>query len=311
MNSVRIRLRYPDLDTFIEKFAPNVTRGGVFLASRNIQAVDTVIPFEIQLAGGAVVLAGTGRVTWVKEFNPAEPTRPYGMGVQFVSVEPATKPILARVLRAKEANGLRRPTGQFEPIGAQAGVAAGITNGRSATPPIDTSVDLVAEYGLSDATIRRMIDRSWRIGGRGDDLEDLLRQEPQEVATLAQALAELPRLLDPQYSRRRATGGYRAAEPVIAVRDPALDQPTPPPAAVSPPAVAAADEITQQTVEADLPGDGDTDGESDGLAAAGSDDASDTTDMTGDRDTVETMDTVVSAAPRARESNGRRRRRRR
>ena len=148
INPVRIRLRFPDVDTFVEKFAPNVTRGGLFLASRNIQPVGATIVFEIQLMTGAVALAGQGKVTWVKEFNPAEPNRPYGMGVQFVAIEPSSRAVLARILRAKEA-------GQAPPRGFTAAhatlTAAGPSspapnNGRPGSGAIDTSVDLAGEF---------------------------------------------------------------------------------------------------------------------------------------------------------------------
>src|SRR4051812_7022438 len=62
---VRVRSRYADLDTFVERFAPNVTRGGIFLASRAPRAVGEVFPFEVQLAGGEVALSGAGKVIWV------------------------------------------------------------------------------------------------------------------------------------------------------------------------------------------------------------------------------------------------------
>lgn len=220
-NPIRIRLRYADIETFVEKFAPNVTRGGVFLASRHIQAVGSLVAFEIQLAGGEPVLAGEGRVTWVKPFDPAEPTRAYGMGVQFVSVQPATKANLARILRAKEASGQgRRPTTEpHRPVGTTAigpypaRPTGSFQNGKPGVPPIDTSVDLAAEYGLDDHTVRRLIERTWMTGARtSDDLADLLKPEPAEPVTLAQALTELPRLLDPQYSRRRSSSGFRALE---------------------------------------------------------------------------------------------------
>ena len=87
-----MRLRYPDLETFVEKYAPNVTRGGIFLASREPRPVGDVLRFEVLLRQGGPVLSGEGRVTWVKEFNPAEPHRPYGMGVQFLYVDPETRP---------------------------------------------------------------------------------------------------------------------------------------------------------------------------------------------------------------------------
>ena len=230
-NPIRIRLRYGDLDTFVEKFAPNVTRGGVFLASRSIYSVGTVIAFELQIATGEIVLAGQGRVNWVKEYDPAEPNRPFGMGVQFISVEPAAKPILARMLRVKDASGVGRrvTTGPQTPLviaggGSHGPGSARHTNGNGdgkgngtippPRPPVDTSVDLAAEYGLDDQTMRRLIERTWMTGARtNDDLSDLLKPEPEEPATLAQALAELPRLLDPQYSRRRrGSSGFRSLE---------------------------------------------------------------------------------------------------
>lgn len=222
---VRIRLRYADLDSFVEKFAPNVTRGGLFLASRNVQPVGATVAFEIQLINGRVALAGEGKVMWVKPFDPLEPSRPYGMGVQFVSVEPHTRPVLARILRLRETSGRmgeRRSTGAFMPLGAAAATApangkpAGAGPLRSILPPVDTSVDLAAEYGIDEATLKRVIDRIWMLGLRydGGDLDALLGTEPSDpTATLAEAQADLPRLLDPQSSRRRmATGAFRPLE---------------------------------------------------------------------------------------------------
>src|SRR5262245_1847330 len=203
---------------------PNVTRGGLCLATRTMQPVGAAVAFEIQLSDGKVALAGEGKVMWVKPFDPAEPTRPYGMGVQFVSIDPRTRPVLARILRLRETSrtGDRRSTGAFMSLAAAAAVAAG-TNGkaagaaqRSVLPPVDTSVDLAVEYGVDEATLRRVIDRIWMLGMRDDsgEIDALLAPDAAEPPpTLAQALAELPRLLDPQTSRRRmATGTFRPLE---------------------------------------------------------------------------------------------------
>jgi uncharacterized protein (TIGR02266 family) len=215
---VRIRLRYPDVDTFVQKFAPNVTRGGVFLASRNIQPVGELIAFEIQLVTGEAVLAGQGKVTWVKAFNPDEPTRPYGMGVQFVNVTPSSRPILARILRTKEANGPapRGLTGAYATLGSgpvQAGVTPAPLNGKGPAAAVDTNVDLAAELGVDEAALQLVLDRRRRLMARtDDDLGDLLRPDPVEVPTLAYALSELPRLLDAQNSRRRAATGFRTPD---------------------------------------------------------------------------------------------------
>jgi uncharacterized protein (TIGR02266 family) len=205
--TVRVRLRYADLETFIEKFAPNVTRGGIFLASRTPRPEGEVFAFEVQLATGAVALAGEGKVTWVKPFNAAEPQKPHGMGVQFVRLDAQSRETLNRILQVKGPG--RRGT---QPLQTLSAGAAAAVNGRAR---VDTSVDLAQEYGIDESALRRIIDRNWTMGVRADeDVEELLRPEPAEPATLAQALAELPRLLDPAVRRR--TGAFRTLEALAA-----------------------------------------------------------------------------------------------
>src|SRR5262245_42752321 len=154
--SVRIRLRYTDLDTFVERFAPNVTRGGIFLASKTPRPVGDVFPFEVQLANGQVALSGEGKVIWIKEFNPAEPQRPHGMGVQFTRVDPASRETLNRILRVKSAGQPAAAAGPHpasQPVRPLATAPHGTTNGTGAKPHVDTSVDLAAEYRVDDTTL--------------------------------------------------------------------------------------------------------------------------------------------------------------
>jgi uncharacterized protein (TIGR02266 family) len=211
--AVRVRLRYTDLDTFIERFAPNVTRGGVFLASKSPRAEGEVFFFEVQLADGTVALSGEGKVIWVKAFNPAEPQKPHGMGVQFVQVDGASRATLDRILQVKAivrpaAGGPARATQPHMTLEQRAAGAGAGANGRAR---IDTSVDLAAEYGIDDTTLRRVIDRNWTLGPRGnDDVEALLKPDPVEPASLAEALAELPRLLDS--TARHRSGAQRTLE---------------------------------------------------------------------------------------------------
>ena len=76
---------------------------------------------------------------------------------------------------------------------------------------VDTSVDLAAEMGLDEVRLKRAVERSWmgngRASGEADELEALLRPEAVEPVSLAQALVELPRLLDPP--ARRMSGAFR------------------------------------------------------------------------------------------------------
>jgi uncharacterized protein (TIGR02266 family) len=223
---VRVRLRYPDLDTFVERFAANITRGGVFIASRAPRPVGDQFAFEVQLANGLVALAGEGKVIWVKEFNPAEPAKAHGMGVQFIALSAPSRALLQRMLAVKSAQGATlgaMPRGLTQP---HATLQGGRANG-SGRVRVDTSVDLAAEFGLDDATLRRALERAWGPGGRPveEDLQGLLIAEPAEPVTLAQVLKELPRMLD---KSRRRTGAFRTLEALAAI-----DKPSEPPASPS------------------------------------------------------------------------------
>jgi uncharacterized protein (TIGR02266 family) len=175
-------LRYPDLDTFVEKYAPNVTRGGIFLASRAPRPVGEVLRFEVLLREGGPVLSGEGRVTWVKEFNPAEPHRPYGMGVQFLYVDPDARPVLDRLLKVKELT--------------RSGPQPAVRISSEPRPAVAPDSGAVTDDDLDEPTMRRALDRARALSSRTDDLESLLAPDPEESpATLSHALADLHRLL--------------------------------------------------------------------------------------------------------------------
>ncbi len=97
---VRLRLKCPDAEDFVERFAPNVTRAGIFLPTREVRAVGSPIRFEIALADGTVVLAGEGSVTWAK---------PKGLGVTFTTLDPASARIVERLLSRRQASPASPP----------------------------------------------------------------------------------------------------------------------------------------------------------------------------------------------------------
>ena len=214
MDPVRVRLRYAAFETFIEKFAPNVTRGGLFLASREPRAVGEVFNFEVLLAGGEVALAGEGKVTWVREFDPAAPNKPHGMGVQFLRLDAPSRDVVNQMLARKAASAASlqaggRPSLPSGPVRTLS--SNGVGSGIGSRAPIDTGVDIAAELGVDEARLRRAIERNWLGAGRAsselEELEALLRRDPPEPVTTTQAIAELPRLLDA--GARRATGVFR------------------------------------------------------------------------------------------------------
>ena len=221
---VRIRLRFASFDALIDKFAPNVTRGGVFLASRTPLPIGSTFAFEIQLAGGEVALAGDGKVTWVKAFDPAAPQKPHGMGVQFLRLDNPSRELLNKILARKAATAAPGAAAKSPMAMGGSGAHAIGTNG-TARPKIDTSVDLAAEFGVDEARLRRAVDRNWlgatKMAGEIDELENLLKPEAIEPVSIAQALAELPRLLSDGGGRRpRMSGAFRPiGEPQAARTD--------------------------------------------------------------------------------------------
>ena len=188
---VRIQLRYPDEGIFIQRFAPNVTRGGIFLASRNPYPVDTVIGFEVGLMQGPPLLQGTGKVTWVREYNPQEPQRAHGMGVQFLQVFPACKPMLDRLLNHKTLPP------RYTPV---SGVPVSATRPTQERPlaQITGQLDGDPSTWIDDQGVRLATDRARMLASRIDDVESLRNRDRDDSATLEEALAGLPRLLGPR-----------------------------------------------------------------------------------------------------------------
>jgi molecular chaperone DnaK len=227
---VRVRLRYAAFETFIEKFAPNVTRGGLFLASREPRPVGDVFAFEVLLAGGEVALSGEGKVTWVRAFDPAAPQKPHGMGVQFLRLDAPSRDLVNRMLARKAAALAAAQSGGVREPAAASGPAPGgrRANGTSTTgplPTVDPNVDIAAELGVDEARLRRAVERNWLAPGRAaselEELESLLRPESAETVTPTQALAELPRLLEGAV--RRPTGALRPLADLLS------PEPPPPP----------------------------------------------------------------------------------
>jgi uncharacterized protein (TIGR02266 family) len=212
---VRIRLRYASFDALIDKFAPNVTRGGVFIASRTPLPIGSTFAFEIQLAGGEVALAGDGKVTWVKAFDPAAPQKPHGMGVQFLRLDNPSRDLLTKILARKAAATAAAGPGATArtPMALGGSGAHRIGANGTAPPRVDTNVDLASEFGVDEGRLRKAVDRNWlganKAAGEIDELDNLLKPEPIEAVSIAQALAELPRLLDPGPAGRRMSGAFR------------------------------------------------------------------------------------------------------
>ncbi len=132
------------------------------------------------------------------------------MGVQFLRLDGPSREVVNQMLARKAAGNsgaIRIPI----PAAASEAVRSGANGTSTHAARLDTNVDLAAELGVDEVRLKRAVERNWLGSGRGsgelDELEALLRPEPIEPVTLAQALAELPRLLDAP--ARRMSGAFR------------------------------------------------------------------------------------------------------
>ena len=121
--SIRIRLKYPDLDTFIEKYAANISPGGMFIQSRAPQPAGTHLRFEVLLADGSRLLKGEGKVIWVREYDAADPTRVHGMGVKFLDLDDESRSVVNFVLAHKGGRRAKRKKSATQEVQALVGEA--------------------------------------------------------------------------------------------------------------------------------------------------------------------------------------------
>ncbi len=103
---LRIKLRYDDIDTMVQRFAPNVGRSGLFLPTRSLQPVGTEIKFELRIANDQPVLVGLGRVKAAKAPDPENPRAAFGMAIELMRVTREGRAVIIRMIERRRALGL-------------------------------------------------------------------------------------------------------------------------------------------------------------------------------------------------------------
>ena len=246
--SLRVKLRYKSIDSFIEKFAENVSHGGIFISTKQIKSVGTEIRFELQLADGSPAIKGEGRVAFVKEHDPDDPQGAFGMGIKLNKLAGKSREVLKKCLDWKAKNKKsaelegstdRIPihTGQFElPEGKP---AADDTSGPVQDPQPDVPLDLpeldalAKEAGLDDSKLVAALEhlKGQAVNGTVDaDLDELLKKEPPSAVSVDDATAELARMLGGlPVARKAKVYKHPLAEAHQADEDDEVSALTPPP----------------------------------------------------------------------------------
>lgn len=102
--SLKARVDYELLseDTFLFEYTSNVSRGGIFLATRNPLPVGTKMNLRFSLPGSRRrVIEVTGKIAWVNEYKPGKQNLNPGMGIEFVDLSEHDRKLITNLIKRK------------------------------------------------------------------------------------------------------------------------------------------------------------------------------------------------------------------
>jgi uncharacterized protein (TIGR02266 family) len=100
--AVPVRYRYESFIDFVETQSMNVSRSGMFIASKSSVPIGTAIDFEFSLADGFALLRGRGEVVRISSTPP-------GVGVRFHQLDEPSRKLIDRIVEVNAEEG-KRPT---------------------------------------------------------------------------------------------------------------------------------------------------------------------------------------------------------
>jgi uncharacterized protein (TIGR02266 family) len=107
--TLKIKFKSETLEQFIERYAVDVSQGGIFIRTKEPLAVGTQMRFEFQLRDASPLIGGEGTVVWTRENDPSRPAIAPGMGVRFDRLAEGSQGVLERILTEKAKQTPNRP----------------------------------------------------------------------------------------------------------------------------------------------------------------------------------------------------------
>src|SRR5260221_4317692 len=98
--NLRIKFRSETIEQFVERYAVDVSRGGIFIRTREPLAVGTQLRFDFQLQDAAPLLAGEGTIVLIRQNEPTRARATPRLGGRFDKLTPANHPLLHQILSA-------------------------------------------------------------------------------------------------------------------------------------------------------------------------------------------------------------------
>ncbi|HZH03916.1 MAG TPA: TIGR02266 family protein, partial [Myxococcaceae bacterium] len=92
-----VQYRFNRLEDFTAEYAQDLSPGGLFLRTDLFRPVGTRLSLQFSLKDGSALIEVSGRVAFV---SPAgNPSRPPGMGIEFLEVDPGVRAQLETLCR--------------------------------------------------------------------------------------------------------------------------------------------------------------------------------------------------------------------
>lgn len=103
--TLKIKFKSATLDQFIERYAIDVSQGGIFIRTKDPLPVGTTMRFEFQLRDASPLIMGEGTVVWIREHSPNQAGVAPGMGVRFDRITESSQTVLDQILSQKAQRG--------------------------------------------------------------------------------------------------------------------------------------------------------------------------------------------------------------
>lgn len=193
---LKVNLKYPDRDSFVERFSINVSRTGLFVRAKDPLPVGSRVRFEYRIADNTRMLRGVGLVRWSRGVEDSSDEKPPGMGIEFVDLDPQSEELITHIVATK-GDGVRAPRRQSAQASGELDVAAPPRQ-QPSLPQVgsasgdDTALDAIDALGgldepPADAEAPPSTD---------DELDALLNSElPAPIQTVQ--TADVPLVSDP------------------------------------------------------------------------------------------------------------------
>jgi uncharacterized protein (TIGR02266 family) len=146
---LKVRFKSATVDEFIEQYAKNISRGGIFINTKDPLPVGTLLKFEIQLKDESPIINGVGRVVWKR--SPGDGSHgeaPAGMGIKFIRMDPECRATVERIAAQRGDT-----PGQYEAGG-------GFDDAPASAPPPAQDPGFFPSAGPSEAELPPPEDRT-------------------------------------------------------------------------------------------------------------------------------------------------------